>query len=383
MRSIQLFLGMAALVINAACGDDKSPTTPTPVSTVSLTGNLAFGSVTVGETATSTLTITNTGQAALIVTSVSYPAGYTGTFAAGTIAAGNSQNVTVTFAPTAAQAYNGSITVVGNQTNGSNTILVSGTGVSVASFTLSGIVTETPPTTSTVLAGVRVTIIDGANQGKTATTGADGRYQIQNVVNGGYTVSATLAGYRDVALPVGISGHTTLDFRMDPLSMRTSFGPGQYRVNSEMPAGRYYNDPPNGCHFQRLRGFGGTSADVISDNIVNFDAGQWIVDVLPTDAGFSTDANCATWFTTPRRGLLTSIPPGMWIVGAQITPGTYRADNSTSGCYWQRVSSFTGAIDAIVASAFVSGPGAQLVTIASTDAGFSGNAECGTWSRQP
>lgn len=383
MRSIQLFIGMAALVLNAACGDDKSPTTPTPVSTVSLTGNLAFGSVTVGDTATSTLTISNTGAAPLTVTGVSYPTGYTGSFTTGTIAAGATQAVTVTFAPTAAQAYNGSITVTGNQTNGSNTILVSGTGVSIASFTLSGIVTESAPTTSTVLPGVRVTIIDGANQGKTATTGADGRYQIANVVNGGYTVTATLAGYRDVAMPVGISGHTTFDFRLDPLSPRTSFGPGQYRVNSEIPAGRYYNDPANGCHFQRLRGFGGTSADVIVDSIVNFDAGQWIVDLLPGDAGFSTDANCATWFTTPRRGLLTSIPPGMWIVGAQVSPGTYRADNSTSGCYWQRVSSFTGAVDAIIASAFVSGSGAQLVTIASTDAGFSGNAECGTWSRQP
>ena len=383
MRSIQLFIGIAALVLNAACGDDKSPTTPTPTSTVSLTGNLAFGNVTVGDTATSTLTITNTGAAPLTVTSVSYPTGYTGSFTSGTIAAGSSQNVTVTFAPTAAQSYSGTITVNGNQTNGSSTILVSGTGVAIASFTLSGLVTETAPTTSTVLAGVRVTIIDGANQGKTATTGSDGRYQIANVVNGGYTVTATLAGYRDAVVPVGISGHTTLDFRLEPLNPRTSFGPGQYRVGAEMPAGRYYNDPGNGCHFQRLRSFGGTSADVIVDNIINFDAGQWIVDLLPTDAGFSTDANCGTWFTTPRRGLLASIPPGMWIVGAQIAPGTYRADNSTSGCYWQRVSNFTGAIDAVIASAFVSGPGAQLVTIAGTDAGFSGNAECGTWSRQP
>ena len=241
MRSIQLFLGMAALVINCACGDDKTPTTPTPTSTVSLTGNLAFGNVTVGTTATSTLTITNTGAAALTVTSVSYPAGYTGTFASGTIAAGNSQNVTVTFAPTAAQPYNGTITVAGNQANGSSTILVSGTGVAVASFTLSGLVTETAPTTSTVLPGVRVTIIDGANQGKTATTGADGRYQIPDVVNGGYTVTATLAGYRDAVSPVGISGHTTLDFRLEPLSPRTSFGPGQYRVGIGSTIPRTYS----------------------------------------------------------------------------------------------------------------------------------------------
>jgi hypothetical protein len=73
----------------------------------------------------------------------------------------------------------------------------------------------------------------------------------------------------------------------------------------------------------------------------------------------------------------------MWIVGAQITPGTYRAENSTPGCYWQRLSSFTGAADAIIANAFVSSTGPQLVTIATTDVGFSGSVECGSWTRVP
>ena len=45
------------------------------------------------------------------------------------------------------------------------------------------------PRMSTVLAGVRVAFVDGANQGQSATTGADGRYTITGVVNGGYTVS--------------------------------------------------------------------------------------------------------------------------------------------------------------------------------------------------
>ena len=130
-----------------------------------------------------------------------------------------------------------------------------------------------------------------------------------------------------------------------------------------------------------MRTFGGAQTDTIVDTIVNFDAGQWIVDLLSTDGGFVTDANCGTWFTTPRRGLSPTITPGLWIVGAQITPGTYRAENSTQGCYWQRVSNFTGGIDATIASAFVTSSGVQLVTINSTDAGFSTNVECGTWTR--
>src|SRR5687768_12537450 len=108
-----------------------------------------FGSVTVGSTATATLTIGNTGTGELTITSVSYPTGFGGSFASGTIPANGSQVVTVSFTPTTAQSFTGNITVTGNQASGTNTIAVSGAGVAIPSFTLSGIVTETPPTTST------------------------------------------------------------------------------------------------------------------------------------------------------------------------------------------------------------------------------------------
>lgn len=381
MRSIYCWAAIAALVSVSACNKNNSPTAPSPNPTIALSGNLTFGNVPAGTTATAALTISNTGAAALIVTSISYPTGFSGNWAGGTIAAAGTQLVTVTFAPTTSTAYSGTITVNANQTSGTNTIPVSGTGTTVPTFTLSGVVTESAPTTSTVLAGARVAFLDGANQGKSAISGANGRYEITGVANGGYTVSATLAGYVGVALPVGIDGNTTLTIRLDPVAPRTSFGPGQYRVNTDIPAGRYYSDPAEGCHFQRQRGFSGASGDVIVEAFVNFDAAQWIVDLLPTDAGFETDANCGFWFTTPRRGLQTTISPGMWMVGVQVTPGTYRADASGPGCYWQRLSSFTGNFDAIIANAFVSNSGPQLMTIANTDVGFSGGGECGSWIR--
>lgn len=375
---------IAGLVFLAGCGDkDAAPTAPTQGAAIALSGNLAFGNVAVGSTGTAALTITNTGNAPLTITSIGFPAGFSGNFASGTIAAGGSQAVTVTFAPTAAQSYSGTITVNGDHRSGTNTIAVSGTGFTVPTFTLSGVVTETPPTTSTLLAGVRVAILDGANAGRSATTGADGRYEITGVVNGGYTVTATLTGYTPASLPVGIDGNTTLNFRLDPISPRTMFGAGQYRVATDIPVGRYYSDPSSGCQFQRLRGFGGTSAEVIVGTVIDFDAGQWIVDLLQTDAGFQTNGNCGFWFTTPRRGLLATISAGMWIVGAQVAAGTYRAENSRAGCYWQRVSNFTGGADAIIANFVASGAGPQLVTIAGTDAGFSTSVECGAWMRVP
>jgi hypothetical protein len=374
---------MVLLVAATACSKKDSPTAPTQGAAIALSGNMNFGNVSVGSTFSSTLTIANSGASPLTITSITYPAGFSGNFASGTIAAGGSQAVTVTFAPTAAQTYSGNITVAGNQASGTNTIAVSGTALGPQTFTLSGFVTESAPTTSTLLVGARVTIIDGANQGKTATTGADGRYSITGVSNGGYTVTVTLSGYRDAVVAVGIDGNTTLDIRLDPLAPRTSFGPGQYRVPTDMPAGRYYSDPNDGCHYTRVRSFGGTSADVISDNFVQFNAPQWVVDLSPTDAGFVTDANCGKWFTTPREGLKVTITPGMWIVGAQITPGSYRTESSAPGCSWQRLSNFGGTTDAIIANNLTNSAGPQIVTIASTDVGFSSNVECGTWSRTP
>ena len=90
-----------------------------------------------------------------------------------------------------------------------------------------------------------------------------GRYEITGVVNGGYTVTATLANYLSASLPVGIDGNTPLNFRLDPSVARTTFGAGQYRIGLDMPIGRYYSDPSTGCQFQRLRGFGGSLADII------------------------------------------------------------------------------------------------------------------------
>jgi hypothetical protein len=384
MRLLQLSLALCALIAAAGCGDNKTPTSPTTPAgaAIALSGNLGFGNVAVGATATSVLTITNGGTAALTVTGITYPAGFTGNWNGGTMAAGGSQAVTVTFAPTAGSAYTGTITVAGDHASGTNTIAVSGSGAAPTTFTLVGTVTESAPTTSTLLAGAMIRFVDGANQGKSAITGADGRFEISGLSAGGYTVSATLAGYATTTLPAGIDGATTtLNFRLDPLAARTRFGPGQYRVGADMPAGIYYSDPGHGCRFQRLRGFGGTSADAITATQVNFDAAQWVVQLLATDAGFETDAACSFWYTTPRRGLESNIAAGLWVVGIQVTPGTYRTETAGVGCEWQRVSAFTGAPEAVIAGTFVNAAGPQIVTIAATDAGFSTMPECGTWVR--
>jgi kumamolisin len=104
---------------------------PTAASRViALSGTFDFGGVIEGETATSTLTITNAGSAQLDVTKITYPAGFSGSWS-GSIASGGSQDVTVTFAPTAVKSYGGNIVVSSDATAGASQIAVSGTGLPV------------------------------------------------------------------------------------------------------------------------------------------------------------------------------------------------------------------------------------------------------------
>ena len=101
---------------------------PAQVGVLDLSGDLAFGNVTTGSTAQRTLTIINGGNSGLTVSNINYPAGFSGAWT-GSIAAGNSTNVTVTFAPITATNYNGMVSVNTDANIGANTIGVSGTGV--------------------------------------------------------------------------------------------------------------------------------------------------------------------------------------------------------------------------------------------------------------
>ena len=102
---------------------------------IGLTGNLAFGSVPVGSAATSTFTINNSGSSTLRVTGISASNGLNSVllpgWLGGLIPAGNSQQVVVEFAPTAAQNYSGAITIVSAPASGVNMISVVGTGTTV------------------------------------------------------------------------------------------------------------------------------------------------------------------------------------------------------------------------------------------------------------
>ena len=99
-----------------------------PTRNIVLSGTLAFANLSVDSSAQVTLRIANTGNSTLTVSSINYPSGFSGNWLGGTIGAGSSRLLTVTFAPTAEISYAGTVTVNANQTSGVNTIEASGTG---------------------------------------------------------------------------------------------------------------------------------------------------------------------------------------------------------------------------------------------------------------
>lgn len=81
----------------------------------------------------------NTGNSALTVSNISYPAGLSGAWPAGTIPTMGSRNVALTFSPSALISYGGSVTVHADHTAGTNTITVLGTGISATPIQLSAV----------------------------------------------------------------------------------------------------------------------------------------------------------------------------------------------------------------------------------------------------
>jgi hypothetical protein len=75
--------------------------------------------------------------------------------------------------------------------------------------------------------------------------------------------------------------------------------------------------------------------------------------------------------------LFFSFGDGMFRVGADIPAGTYRAPNPSGGCYWERLSGFSGSFAEVIANNFT--PNTDIVTISPTDIGFKSES-CGAWT---
>jgi hypothetical protein len=162
-----------------------------------------------------------------------------------------------------------------------------------------------------------------------------------------------------------------------PTPSFANFGDGTYQVGKDIKAGTYRTRIGSpGCYYARLKGFGGSIDDIIAND--NTDAPA-VVTIKASDKGFMSQ-NCGTWtkdlsqITTSK----TSFDDGIFIVGTDIKPGTYK-DTGGDSCYYARLRGFGGTIDDIITNNNVSAP--TIVTISSSDKGFQSKG-CGTWTKQ-
>lgn len=156
-----------------------------------------------------------------------------------------------------------------------------------------------------------------------------------------------------------------------------AFGEGTFEVGTDIQPGDYRSDGATSlCYWERLSGFDGELASIIT----NGNLAPEIVTVAAGDAGF-TSQGCGDWYLldeTLPDAPATSFTDGTYAVGGHIEAGTYSADGSADDiCYYARLSSFSGGLDAIIAN----GNSPTIIEIAASDAGFTTNG-CGTWTKR-
>jgi hypothetical protein len=107
--------------------------TPVPLPVVSVSALSPFADQTVGTTsAAQTVTVTNTGNANLVITTVTAGGDFSALGCAGaTLAPAGSCSITVAFSPTAAGARAGTLAIAGNAASSPDTVALSGKGTPV------------------------------------------------------------------------------------------------------------------------------------------------------------------------------------------------------------------------------------------------------------
>lgn len=180
--------GIALLAI-----PEVAPSGPpcTPILSVSPL-SIAFGTVNIGNTPTSPISVCNTGDCDLTIESISTPAApfsIASNTCTSTLASGNCCTVTVRFAPVSEGSFTSSVNI---DTNGGNsTVALSGTGQNIsAGYSISGTVTYL----STGLAGVNMILTGPVTT--TAMTDTNGSYSFTNLPNGTYMIQPRRTGYR-------------------------------------------------------------------------------------------------------------------------------------------------------------------------------------------
>ena len=91
----------------------------------------------------------------------------------------------------------------------------------------------------------------------------------------------------------------------------------------------------------------------------------------------SAPSSAATATAAAPKPQFVVIHDGAWRVGQDVQPGTYRTRTGSRGCYFDRLSGFSGQLADILANENEDGP--AVITIGPDDKGFD-SKRCATWT---
>lgn len=159
-------------------------------------------------------------------------------------------------------------------------------------------------------------------------------------------------------------------------------GDGDFRVGRDIKPGTYRTtgNTDGMCYWERAKDASGEMDSLLANDNVT---GTSYATVKATDKIFKT-SDCADWEAVDPKAkgspaTKMSGDGGMFKVGTDIAPGTYRSTgNKNDSCYWERTKDAEQSLDSIIANNNVTG--SAVVTIASGD-GYFKTTGCTTWKK--
>ena len=130
----------------------------------------------------------------------------------------------------------------------------------------------------------------------------------------------------------------------------TSVLPGTYEIGREIAPGVYRGQASEDsfCKWARLSDLKEGPESIIAMGLHD---GPFYVEVQSDDIALTTECELAPIAQLePRDPLLASVPPGMYVVGLDISPGEYKGEPQEDlFCFWQRLSDFRGEDESTIA----------------------------------
>ena len=181
-----------------------------------------------------------------------------------------------------------------------------------------------------------------------------------------------------------------------PAEPQDEFGPGTVIAGLDVRPGLYVSanaSTDRSCFWVKLPGLAGWPPGYdINNTPHSYEPRRAIVELSDADLTFDS-SGCSTWRRVDSideierwagADLSDGVPPGLWLVGREIEPGTYAAEQDLAGiaeCQWRRLAGFSGA------DADVRGRGQVVllrepltVTIEEDDIAFATDG-CTNWQR--